>query len=192
MARFSRRQIGRARSQRRTNWLAAAGIATNNAISAGTTEHIELMDAADGTQELSKYVDGTLTRIRGQIIVDPDFSASNTASESAHVFLALYVSQVALDDPVVGSGVDQGGTWASDRIIWTGAIGYSQGRAIIAGTDSELLGEYVMHHPAVEIDVKAQRKLGDDSKIFLMIVNTANASSVGIKIGFMLRFLIKE
>jgi len=180
MPRFAR---GTRSVARRTNWTSYTKVET---VVAGAQNDLILLDPTDSTTEISKYVNPTLVRTRGYILVDPSTSSGTTGSQFSHTWAALYVGETAIASLIPSGTAAQGG-WNSDSILWTGAQGYSS-----HGTQSTAVGwdRYVYEHQPMVVESKAMRKLEDRFKVRLAIANYTGGQDVIFLIT--LRFLIKE
>ena len=189
MARFRRSFRGSSRPARRTNWIAGASAGYAN-LGANSETSIILVDVADGSREEAGYVGSTLTRVRGNILVDPVLAAASSGSELVSAWFVLYVSPGPLTF-LSGSTAEAGGKYSSDRILWVGCQGYSKNTGVVAGTDAEGHLVYALRHDSITIDVKAQRKLGDDNKLYLQVINSSG-SNIGFDYQYVVRALLKE
>lgn len=169
------------RRARGTNWIGRHSF-DNVTVTAGGTSTVELLDASDSSDEISQYLDPTLVRIRGHIVVDPEWSSDPLASTSKyyHTLICLAVGQTAF-------AIDDSTDLSSDRIIWTmlfsGAVHLHQDSTGWISVVDQVL------RPA-EVDCKAMRRFGDDMKLFMSIDNAVASDSV--KVHYALRMLVKE
>lgn len=129
--------------------------------------------------ELANYVDSTLTRIRGTIVVDPEAGSTSGTSYYWNVLLALLVGP----DP---AAVDTETDLSSDRIIWTHFFGQSY----YVSSDSAAKVAVPQTSVMIPVDIRAQRRLSDDDAIYLSVASLH--SSHGCKVHYALRGLFKE
>jgi len=165
---------------RRTNWIGRMSF-DDTSVVAGAATTVELIDAGDSTDEISKYTDPTLIRIRGQIVVDPEWSSdpASGVSKYYHTYIALAFGQTAF---TVKNSTDL----SSDRIIWTGL--WSGAHHLDLTTSGVSNVDQAVS--VLEVDCKAMRKFGDDGMLFMSIYN-AEASDT-VKVHYALRALVKE
>ena len=167
---------------RRTNWIGRHSFDVLSPVAAAATTTVELLDASDSSDEISNYTDPTLVRIRGHIVVDPEWSSDPLASTSKyyHTLICLGFGQTPIS-------VNDSDTLSSDRILWTGLFS----GAVHLHQDStgwiSVVDQVVV---PTEVDCKAMRKFGDDMKLWMSIDNAVASDSV--KVHYALRMLIKE
>lgn len=184
--------MARARSNaRRTNWIAfgtQGGTAAQ--VGANSQEDYIVLDPTNAASEMSKYVDPTLVRVRGSIVFDADFSGS-AGSQYAHCYCALYVAQEPIDFTVSAGAPAEDAAWSSDRIIWAGAAGAAVFNTVVtSGSDVDYGFSVTQNVQTIDVDARAMRKLGDDLKLILSVMNVP--ANVAVSNSFMLRCLIKE
>jgi hypothetical protein len=155
----------------------------------GTTSSVDLLDPTDTATEISKYVDPTLVRIRGFFCVDPDMVA-DALIHHCHVQLYLYVSQIAIASFSAAE-------MSRDDILWTGGFGYSRAAAWTSTPGASVaLAQVWLNHPPIEVDVKAMRRLGDNSKLRLGVhvdgTTAGSSTPVDARLSYILRMLVKE
>jgi hypothetical protein len=138
-----------------------------------------LLSAATSS-ELAKYVDPTLIRIRGNMLVDYVLAVS-TAPQAIHCYMAIWL----------GRG-DQTFGWNEDNILWTGAAGsQSAYHENVSGSgDSESTS--ALYLPAIEVDVKAMRRMEDDGVLHLHVEGLNITSPGSFFVSWQLRMLFKE
>jgi len=175
---FQRRGTVRGGQRRQTNWL-STGVIIPAALAAGASVYYTLWDQnAGGGAEPSVYVNPTLTRLRGDVIADWDLT-STAGPRSYYLFLAIVLVQ-SLTEPFVPS---------SDNILWTKLVG-GQYNVRAGGTDVaySIINLDMLN---IEVDVKAQRKMGDLGKLMLYAANSSSSSG-SVIVPYHFRALFKE
>lgn len=179
-------------SRLKTMWEGVSGAVTLDDFDVSSTL---LVTTGTGAAQSADYHDTTLVRTIGAIAIDPNFSASAITSQIAHFAAALYVGPTAptaeIFDTAGGGGAAFSPLMQSDRVIWSGLTAQSGQVAITAGTDSELMASYHVAHPVLEVDSEAQRKMGDDNNIYLVIQGLGGTDAVGGFASFYFRFLFR-
>lgn len=179
--RFRRPARRSGRPARGTNWLGRAAQFT--AVTAGNTGSVTLVDPTTG--EVGSYLDPTLVRIRGVVLIDWD-NDMDAATNNGLAAVSIY------------AGLDNITVWSEnylskENILFVDEVGMSVDSVTTAGTESNDVG-YVSawHYNKVAIDVKAMRRLGDSMKIFLNVHNLTVTGSVSLAYSYALRILVKE
>ena len=169
------------RRQRRTNWL-STGVVANPAtmvVAPGASATYTLWDQNPAVpSEPSVYVDPVLTRLRGDVVVD--YTLPTTAgAHQWYVFLAIVLYQ-SLTEPFVAS---------SDNILWTKLLG--QQYNVRAGGADQAYSIVTTEMHNLQVDVKAQRKMGDLGKLMLYVANHSSSTDNTV-IAYHFRGLFKE
>ena len=169
------------RRARGTNWIGRHSF-DDLTVNAAATSTVELLDASDSSDEISQYLDPTLVRIRGWIVVDPEWSSDPLASTSKyyHVLVCLGVGQTPI-------AVNDSTDLSSDRIIWTGLF---SGAVHLHQDSTGWISVVDQVVRPMEVDVKAMRRFGDDNKLWMSIDNAV--ASDAVKVHYALRMLVKE
>jgi len=184
--------------RRRMEWIGNPSVSFDS-VSGGSATDFVLLNMEERSTGLGTMTDPTLIRIRGQVGIDPAFAANQSDSTNKNVVagVILYVAEDQI--PNVHNLQSTTETrFSSDNIIWTGLCGFSSEWNTSTGGASQVntrVGQVWPHH-IFEVDVKAQRKLGDRGKIRMSVCNFAGSGSNliagSLAFYYTLRFLLKE
>ena len=177
MPRFTRNA---ARRVRRTNWVGSPNVAFDTVAGGSAVEKV-IIDMEGAWVPSQRMSDPTLTRIRGQIGVDAAVAANQTTlSKNVVLGVILYYAEASIPDihdaEAIGAGNQK---FSSDNILWTGLWGmsseWSNFNVGVNLSEYRIGGFYP--HKVWDVDVKAQRRMGDRGKIFMSISNFAGSGS---------------